>query len=79
MARILTMLRKLLLALVVLLVAFAAVAYWALYVNYPKPQIASNAGKAAPDFTLPDQDGKPVTLSALRGQPVVLIFYRGYW
>jgi thioredoxin-dependent peroxiredoxin len=34
-----------------------------------------NAGRAAPDFTLPDQDGNPVTLSDLRGQPVVLYFY----
>jgi peroxiredoxin Q/BCP len=32
-------------------------------------------GQEAPDFTLPDQDGKPVTLSDLRGQPVVLYFY----
>lgn len=37
-------------------------------------------GDAAPDFTLEDQDGKPVTLSAYRGkQTVVLVFYRGYW
>lgn len=32
-------------------------------------------GDTAPDFTLPDQDGKPVTLSELRGEPVVLYFY----
>lgn len=32
-------------------------------------------GSAAPDFTLPDQDGVPVTLSALRGKNVVLVFY----
>ena len=32
-------------------------------------------GKEAPDFTLPDQDGNPVTLSELRGQPIVLYFY----
>ncbi len=32
-------------------------------------------GQAAPDFTLPDQDGTPVTLSELRGQPVVIYFY----
>ena len=31
-------------------------------------------GKDPPDFTLPDQDGNPVTLSDLRGQPVVLYF-----
>jgi thioredoxin-dependent peroxiredoxin len=33
------------------------------------------AGQEAPDFTLPDQDGNEVTLSELRGQPVVLYFY----
>jgi peroxiredoxin Q/BCP len=32
-------------------------------------------GDQAPDFTLPDQDGNPVTLSELRGRPVVLYFY----
>ena len=32
-------------------------------------------GTVAPDFTLPDQDGTPVTLSALRGQKVILYFY----
>ena len=33
------------------------------------------AGDAAPDFTLPDQDGNDVTLSDLRGRPVVIYFY----
>jgi len=32
-------------------------------------------GEQAPDFTLPDQGGDPVTLSELRGQTVVLYFY----
>jgi peroxiredoxin Q/BCP len=32
-------------------------------------------GAEAPDFTLPDQDGNEVTLSDLRGNPVVLYFY----
>ena len=32
-------------------------------------------GTEAPNFTLPDQDGVSVTLSALRGGNVVLIFY----
>ena len=32
-------------------------------------------GTEAPDFTLPDQDGGEVTLSSLRGAPVVLYFY----
>ena len=32
-------------------------------------------GTPAPDFSLPDQDGSRVTLSALRGKNVVLVFY----
>jgi peroxiredoxin Q/BCP len=34
-------------------------------------------GSPAPDFTLPKQDGKKVTLSKLRGKNVVLVFYPG--
>ena len=32
-------------------------------------------GDTAPDFTLKDQNGDDVTLSALRGKPVVIVFY----
>ena len=32
-------------------------------------------GTAAPDFTLQDQDGAPVSLADLRGRKVVLYFY----
>jgi peroxiredoxin Q/BCP len=32
-------------------------------------------GTTAPDFTLPDQNDVPVTLSSLQGKPVVLYFY----
>jgi peroxiredoxin len=32
-------------------------------------------GSAAPDFTLPDQDGNEVSLSDFRGRRVVLVFY----
>ncbi len=32
-------------------------------------------GQPAPDFTLEDQHGKPVTLSDLQGAPIVLYFY----
>jgi len=32
-------------------------------------------GQEAPDFTLPNQDRAPITLSELRGNPVVLMFY----
>jgi peroxiredoxin Q/BCP len=32
-------------------------------------------GDRAPDFTLPDQSGEPISLSAYRGSTVVLYFY----
>jgi len=32
-------------------------------------------GSEAPDFEAPDQDGRPLRLSSLRGHPVVLYFY----
>lgn len=34
-------------------------------------------GSAAPDFSLPRQDGRIVSLSKLRGKNVVLVFYPG--
>jgi peroxiredoxin len=34
------------------------------------------SGDRAPDFTLRDMFGESVTLSALRGRPVVLVFLR---
>ena len=37
-------------------------------------------GDVAPDFTLEDADGRPISLSDFRGKKsVVLVFYRGYW
>ena len=37
-------------------------------------------GEEAPDFTLEDVQGNPVTLSAARGKTAtVVVFYRGYW
>jgi peroxiredoxin Q/BCP len=37
---------------------------------------ALKVGDRAPDFTLPDTDGKPVSLSALLQKgPVILAFY----
>jgi len=54
----------------------------------PPSHGAPQVGQKAPDFTLPDKDGNPVTLSKLlapgpggtdRANGVLLIFYRGYW
>jgi hypothetical protein len=46
----------------------------------PATATALRVGEAAPDFTLPDATGAPVSLASFRGRaPVVLVFYRGYW
>ena len=61
---------------------FCAVAISAaLALDYPlaKPQIASNAGKPAPDFVLKDQDGKDFRLADQKGSKVLIVFYRGHW
>jgi thioredoxin-dependent peroxiredoxin len=34
-----------------------------------------NINSKAPDFTLPDENGNPVSLDQFRGQHVVLFFY----
>ena len=56
--------------------------------DLPASSGAPRVGQRAPDFTLPDQDGRPVTLAELlasaaagAGHPggVVLVFFRGHW
>ena len=45
----------------------------------PTPTVL-RVGEPAPDFTLPDATGAPVSLASFRERtPVVLVFYRGYW
>jgi peroxiredoxin Q/BCP len=34
-----------------------------------------DVGQPAPEFTLPDEEGKPVSLSDFRGRRVVVYFY----
>lgn len=63
---------------VLALVVIMGLLFWRA-IQVPPPQISSAEGKPAPDFTLKNQDGHDFTLSSLRGAPVLLIFYRGYW
>jgi thioredoxin-dependent peroxiredoxin len=41
----------------------------------PEEETAMDIHDKAPDFTLPDQDGKNVSLKDFRGKTVVLFFY----
>jgi cytochrome oxidase Cu insertion factor (SCO1/SenC/PrrC family) len=72
-----SLLRKTLLIAGLLLAVAAGLVAWKMIL--PKPQSQFADGQPAPDFTLNDQDGRPFTLSSLRGSRVVLVFYRGYW
>jgi peroxiredoxin Q/BCP len=63
-------------------VAFTGLFVWWLFsysYQIPAAARAPAVGAVAPDFTLPDHRGNEVRLSSLRGQPVVLLFYRGFW
>jgi cytochrome oxidase Cu insertion factor (SCO1/SenC/PrrC family) len=37
--------------------------------------MALEVGRKAPDFTLPDQDGRSVRLSSFKGKRVIVFFY----
>jgi cytochrome oxidase Cu insertion factor (SCO1/SenC/PrrC family) len=46
--------------------------------RFPKTQedpMAIEEGRTAPAFTLPDQDGKPVSNKDFRGKNLILFFY----
>lgn len=59
----------------VALVALAAVLAFAAY-SALKP--AQTVASEAPGFTLPDQDGKQVSLESFKGKPVALVFFRTF-
>lgn len=62
-----------LLAAFLLLIATAAIAGQA-------PRTSLKVGDKAPEFSLPNGDGKIVTLAEYTERtPVVIVFYRGYW
>ena len=64
---------KLLLTTLMLMVATLAVSAQA-------PQTKLKVGDKAPEFALPNGDGKLVTLSEYTARtPVVIVFYRGFW
>ena len=46
----------------------------------PGTSVKLKLGDKAPDFALPNGDGKMVVLSEYtQRSPVVLVFYRGFW
>jgi drug/metabolite transporter (DMT)-like permease len=66
----------------VALLVFAFFAYATFYVvrELPASAAAPRVGQKAPDFTLPDQNGRPVAFADLiSDKGALLIFYRGYW
>ncbi len=67
-------------------IAFVLFSFFAYEIFYVLRQVPSSVGvprvgQKAPEFTLPDQNGKPVALadSLSRSKAVALIFYRGFW
>ena len=67
------------------LVLTLAVAVGFIYLRFgwaslPEAHIGATVGNEAPDFSLPDSDGKEFVLSSLHGKEnVILVFYRGVW
>jgi hypothetical protein len=77
-----------LLALGIAIAGFFCFVFFHLARQIPAATGAPQVGGRAPDFILPDQDGRPVTLSKLiepgadgagHLNGVLLIFYRGFW
>src|SRR5262249_62418158 len=67
------------LALSVVLLSLGGVFTFVLAKTPAAPTVL-RVGEPAPDFTLPDASGAPVSLDSFRERtPVVLVFYRGYW
>ncbi len=65
----------------ILMLAFFSYVFFYQLRQVPPSTGAPRVGQKAPEFTLPDQDGKDVSLRDLVGKSkaVALIFYRGFW
>ncbi len=46
-----------------------------LFTALPASAVSLQPGDSAPEFTLPDIDGKVITLSAFRGKTVLIVFW----
>ena len=70
-----------------LLICVASVLFFMVARSVPGSAGAPQIGQRVPDFTLPDSNGQPVSLSQLFSatpgaappKAVLLVFYRGYW
>jgi cytochrome oxidase Cu insertion factor (SCO1/SenC/PrrC family) len=64
-----------------LMVGFFCYVFFYVLRQVPPSMGAPRVGEKAPEFTLPDQNEKPVALADLRSssKAVALIFYRGFW
>lgn len=58
-----------------LLVAVVGIAAFAVHSYAADDPAMPQAGQQAPDFTLPSQDGTPISLDSFKGKWVVLYFY----
>ncbi len=60
---------------IVVILAAAVLGAFALRGKAERASLMPKAGQTAPEFTLPNQSGEPISLSSYRGQWVVLYFY----
>ncbi len=62
--------------------AFAGLFFWYIFAyssQLPTPDTAPAVGSMAPPLKLPDETGRMLSLDDLRGDRVLVVFYRGYW
>ena|SRR5215472_17531612 len=72
---------SILVALSALMIGFFCYAFFYGLRQVPPSTGAPHIGQKAPEFTLPDQNDKPVALADLLSgsKGTLLIFYRGFW